>query len=239
MRDSNAQVLTNWQLVEEMRKRRERNKMNHPISVIIYPLFGGWRAECRTCGAYGNSRATRFKSNIQVALDNLAKNEHSYSEASKTCNHYYGNYKPRVTCHIDYNNLQFIQEPFTKDGDATFPSIILDNKFHISVFNAKHLTHEWGAYSYNKYVQEQASKNKEPTYEAQDIPPNKETTISHRAYANLASLSMFCTLLVLFALIVGNALNCSRSLYIVLFALQIVNVLCRGTLEYAYKKIKS
>jgi hypothetical protein len=209
--------------------------MNHPISVIIYPLFDGWRAECKACGAYGNSHSTRFKSNIQVALENLAKNENSYSEASKTCKHYYGNYKPRVTCHIDYNNLQFIQELFTKDGDATFPSIILDNKFHISVFNAKHLTHEWGAYSYNEYLQEQEGL----TYEAQDIPSNKKTTISHRAYTNLTSLSMFCTLLMFGALIIGNALNCSRNLYLVLFTLQIINVLCRGGLEYAYKKFKS
>jgi hypothetical protein len=234
MRDPNAQTLTNHSLVKEMRQR-ENNKMNHPISIIIYPLFGGWRAECRECGAYGNSSSTRFKSNIQVALDNLAKNEHSYSEASKTCNHYYGNYKPRVTCHIDYNNLQFIQEPFTKDGDATFPSIILDNKFHISVFNAKHLTHEWSAYSYNKYVQ-QDLKEEELTYEAQDIPSNKKTTISHRTYTNLTSLSMLCTTLILGALIIGNALNCSRYLYIVLFTLQIINVLFRGGLEYAYKK---
>ncbi len=254
MRDPNAQTLTNYQLVDEMRKRREKNRMNHPISVIIYPLFGGWRAECRSCGAYGNSEETKYKSNISVALDNLAKNEHSYSEASKTCNHYYGNYKPRVNCYIDFNNLKYIKEPFTKKGDAKFPAINLDNKIDVSVFNAKNLTHEWSAYSYARYMQQQDLKAKEEkafamahdnleniVSEAKDIVeelPGKRNLISPSLYANLKTLSIAITLAILFSLVVGETLNCTKSFYLILLAIQITNVLCRGYVEYVYKKLQ-
>jgi hypothetical protein len=129
--------------------------MIHPISVVVYPLFGGWRAECQACGAYGNSEASKYKSNIAVALDNLSKNQNAYSEKSKTCEHHYGSYKPRVTCYIDYNNLQFIKDSYTTQGDENFPRVLIDTRFNLEVFNAKNLTHEWSAYSRVRYTQKQ------------------------------------------------------------------------------------
>lgn len=135
--------------------------MTHPISILVYPLFNGWRAECRACGAYGNSEDSKYHSHIAMALENLSNNQNAYSEKCKTCAHQYGNYKPRVSCFIDYKNLPFIKESFRKDGDAKFPRIIIDNKINLDVFNAKDLTHEWSAYSYNRHIQKQELKAKE------------------------------------------------------------------------------
>ena len=135
--------------------------MIHPISIIVYPLFGGWRAECQACGAYGNSEESKYKSSIGIALDNLSKNQYTYSEKSKTCEHHHGSYKPRVTCYIDYNNLQFVKDLYTTQGDEKFPRILVDTRFNLEVFNAKNLTHEWSAYSRVRHIQRQELKEQQ------------------------------------------------------------------------------
>lgn len=144
-----------------MKNWQRDNIMTHPISVIVYPLFGGWRAECQACGAYGNSEESKYKSNIGVALDNLSKNQNAYKEKCKTCEHHYGSYKPRVTCYIDYKNLQFIKESYSTQGDEKFPRVLVDARYNLEVFNAKNLTHEWSAYSRVRYVQRQEQKEHE------------------------------------------------------------------------------
>jgi len=138
------------------------------ISISIYPLLGGWRAECKTCGAYGTSGTGKYKSEIGEALENLAKNQNTFSDKSKKCQHNYGNYKPRVNCFIDYKHLPLIKETvfnsgpgYKTEGCEQFPAILLDNTYRIDVINAN-VDHNWSSYSYVRWswLQEQEQRKK-------------------------------------------------------------------------------
>ncbi len=122
--------------------------MNFPITIEVYPLMGGWRAECTKCGAYGNCQFGKTrKSMIAEALDNLAANQNFFREESKGCAHFYGNYKPRVSCYMDFNSLSKLGCPYTPEGCENFPAITVDYKYRISLRNAK-VDYNWSAYSF-------------------------------------------------------------------------------------------
>lgn len=128
----------------------------YPITIFVYPLFGGWRAECKNCGAYANSEGNKDKSPIVEALENLAKQPIVFSEKSTTCNHQYGSYKPRVNCYIDARHVHSVPAPrkfeyeykynessgrWEPDFDAiatsndTIDSIRINNKYSLKVSN--------------------------------------------------------------------------------------------------------
>ena len=120
----------------------------YPISIIVYPLFGSWRAECKSCGAYANSEGKKYSSPIGEALDNLSKHPTTFSDKSKNCQHHYGAYKPRVNCYIKAKDLAAIKEPKTlvhqskfngeywePNYDGPVVRVVVSHQYHIDVIN--------------------------------------------------------------------------------------------------------
>jgi len=100
------------------------------------------------CGTYGNcERGKTKKSLVAEALDNLAKNQNTFREESDECSHCYGNYKPRVSCYMDFSSLSKLECSYTPEGDEVFPAILIDYKYRISLENAK-IDYNWSAYSF-------------------------------------------------------------------------------------------
>jgi hypothetical protein len=136
-----------WRRDFDPRQPAIRNTMTFPISIVVYPLFGSWRAECKTCGAYANSEGSKYKSPIGEALENLSKRPTTFSENSKGCQHHYGSYKPRVNCQIDAVHLSAINEPKSvtyhqvfngtswNQDDSTIAHVIVSNQYHLDVVN--------------------------------------------------------------------------------------------------------
>jgi hypothetical protein len=94
--------------------------MINPISIVVYPLLGAWRAECKACGAYANSDGNKYKHPIGEALENLSKSPITFSETSKGCPHNYGSYKPRVECYVHAKDVSSIPQPRTVSYEYLF-----------------------------------------------------------------------------------------------------------------------
>lgn len=150
--------------------------IQHPITIRCYPWFGAWQAECTTCGAYASSRMSHEidnKSAIGGALEKLAKNPNTFSPKSNGCKHFYGSYKPRVICQVDFRHLSLIKDTYYTGGCETFPSILLDNQYRLDVINASGLTHKWSAYSYVRHsrLQEEIQKKCASAFAMRFMPP--------------------------------------------------------------------
>jgi hypothetical protein len=136
--------------------------MNNTISIVVYPLFGSWRAECKTCGAYANSDDNKYKHPIGEALENLSKSPTTFSDASKDCSHNYGSYKPRVDCYVHAKDVAAIPQPrnisyeyiFNKESGRYEPD------FDAMVSGKGRATHICAGYKYQLHVINQGISEK-------------------------------------------------------------------------------
>jgi hypothetical protein len=123
----------------------------------------GWHATCKACGSFGISGDGKYQSEPAQAIENLSKAPSKLKD--KSCPHHYGQYKPRVICYMDYKHLHFLKHSsFSKQGCEKFPTILIDNKYHVSVRNAPELTIDWSAYSYVRHqqlVEQETKRQKE------------------------------------------------------------------------------
>ena len=121
--------------------------MKLPISIIVYPFFGGWLSQCRNC--FADARGW----NISEAIKALSSAETpEWSPVKTECRHIYGSYSPRVNTSIDARYLPLIKEPVSitykqyqtlidgqwhRDPANTPTHIVINNHYCLDVVNAQ------------------------------------------------------------------------------------------------------